>query len=106
MQDYDKASSSCDKSINFNTNLNLEYYNIKVKLVEHVLEHLGYSVDYLHSHPDTVKQLQKDIHWQKFNYEEGKEYLTYKGERIGQVATVFKGLSCYVEGVIYDNIVI
>lgn len=97
--------SSCDRSAHVD-NLNLEYNSIKEKLVEHVLKHLGYSVNYLHSHPDTVKQLQKDIHWQKFNYEEGKDYLSYRGKRIGHVELVFKDLSYFVEGVIYDNVVI
>jgi len=101
----DLKESSCNKNPHVD-NLYLEYNSIKEKLVEHVLEHLGYSVDYLHSHPDTVKQLQKELYWQKFNCKEDKDYLSYRGKRIGHVELVFKDLSYFVEGVIYDNVVI
>jgi|TARA_A100001391_G_scaffold142551_1_gene100290 hypothetical protein len=86
-------------------NIYVLYAETKHKLLSHLLEHLGYSVTGLQQDYDLRQQLQRDIHWEKYNYEACKEYLSYKDIRVGHVAIVYDDLSCYVEGKIYETFI-
>lgn len=85
-------------------NIHVTYAEMKHKLLSHLLEHLGYDVEDLQQDYDLRQQLKADIRWEKCNYEVCKEYLSYRGKRIGHVEIVNK-FSWIVEGKIYETFI-
>lgn len=86
-------------------NIHVTYADMKHKLLSHLLEHLGYSVTCLQVDYDLRQQLKSDIHWEKYRHEPWKEYLSYRGKRIGHVEIVYKDFSWFVEGKIYETFI-
>lgn len=86
-------------------NIYVIYAETKHKLLSHLLEHLGYNVEDLQRDLNLLQPLQNDIRWEGYRHDLSKEYLSYKGIRVGYVAIVYDDLSCYVEGKIYETFI-
>jgi len=86
-------------------NIHVTYADMKYKLLSHLLEYLGYDVEDLQQDYDLRQQLKNDIRWEKYNHEPCKEYLSYRGKRIGHVEIVYKDFSWFVEGKIYETFI-
>ena len=86
-------------------NIHVTYAEMKHKLLSHLLEHLGYSVTCLQQDYDLRQQLKNDIRWEKYTHETCKEYLSYRSKRIGYVEIVYKDISWFVDGKIYETFI-